>query len=82
MLRAAHESADSSCEGSRRASCWHGTFMCEGSHTAGTVKKTAAELRKLNVEHADYYSRREVERVCGGTDYHGGSEAMSEMVND
>ena len=43
--------------------------MCDDSQTAGVVQKTSQQLRKLNVEHADYYSKREVERVCGGSDY-------------
>lgn len=49
------------------ASCWHGEFMCEGSGDAGTVEKTAAELRKLNREHPHHFSRQNVERVCGGS---------------
>jgi hypothetical protein len=57
------------CDKCFRASCWHGVFMCDKSITAGTIQKTAAELRKLNVEHSDYYSKREVEKVCGGSDY-------------
>jgi hypothetical protein len=43
--------------------------MCDAAGTAGTVQKTAAELRKLAVEHPDYYSRKNVERVCGATDW-------------
>lgn len=39
------------CDRCLRASCWHGEFMCEVSSIAGTVQKTAAELRRLNREH-------------------------------
>lgn len=57
------------CNKCFRACCWHGIMMCDESYSAGTVEKTAAELRKLNVEHPDYYSAREVERVCGANKY-------------
>lgn len=57
------------CDACLRASCWHMTFPCQDYQTAGTMKKTARELRKLDLEHPDYYSRKEVERVCGGTEW-------------
>lgn len=57
------------CDKCLRASCWHGEFMCQEAGTAGTVQKTAAELREIGAEHADYYSRKNVERVCGGSDW-------------
>jgi hypothetical protein len=57
------------CDACLRASCWHGLFLCEDYQTAGTTQKTVRELRKLDLEHADYYSRKEVERVCGGTEW-------------
>lgn len=57
------------CSSCLRASCWHGLFYCDDYQTAGTVQKTSRELRKMDREHPDYYSRKEVERVCGGTDY-------------
>lgn len=57
------------CDACLRACCWHGIFMCDDSRDAGLVQKTASELRKLNREHPSYYSRREVEKHCGGTDY-------------
>ena len=37
------------------ASCWHGEFMCDESQFAGTVEKTIDELKKLNLEHPDYW---------------------------
>jgi len=43
------------CSACLRASCWHGQFMCDGSKTAGTVRKTVAELRPLRLEHPDYW---------------------------
>ena len=57
------------CDACFRACCWHGIMMCDYSQGAGTVQKTAAELRKIGAEHPDYYSRKEVERVCGGSDW-------------
>jgi len=57
------------CDKCFRACCWHGELMCQDSREAGTIQKTARELRMLNVEHPDNYSRKEVERVCGGTDW-------------
>ena len=57
------------CDACLKASCWHGVFPCGDFQDAGTVQKTARELRALDRENPNYYSRREVERVCGGTDY-------------
>lgn len=57
------------CDACLRASCWHGEFMCSDAQSAGTVQKTAAELRKLGREHRDHYSRANVESVCGSSDY-------------
>jgi len=57
------------CDACLRACCWHGELFCEDYQTAGTTKKTARELRKLNLEHPSNYSRRHVELVCGSTEY-------------
>jgi len=57
------------CDACLRASCWHMVFPCEDYRTAGTAQKTTRELRKLNLEHPSYYSREEVERHTGGTDW-------------
>jgi len=57
------------CDACLCASCWHGIFLCEDYQTAGTVQKTPRELRKLDREHPSYYSRAEVERHAGGTDW-------------
>jgi hypothetical protein len=53
------------CDKCLRASCWHGVFMCDEAYSAGTVSFTRRELRKLNREHSDYFSPKEIERVCG-----------------
>lgn len=53
------------CDKCFRASCWHGEEMCGDARSAGTVLKTTAELRKINAEPPSYYSRANVERVCG-----------------
>jgi len=57
------------CDACLCASCWHMVFPCQDYQTAGTTKKTATELRKLKREHPSYYSRKEVERVCGSTEW-------------
>ena len=57
------------CDACLCASCWHGIFFCQDYQTAGTVQKTSRELRKLDREHPSYYSRAEVERHAGGTDW-------------
>lgn len=57
------------CDACMRACCWHGIFMCDESRSAGTTQKTASELRRLNREHSDYYSKSEVEKHCGASQY-------------
>lgn len=57
------------CDKCLTACCWHGIFMCDNAYGAGTVEKTARELRKLNLEHPSYYSAKEVARVCGDNIY-------------
>lgn len=37
------------------ASCWQGDFYCDKYKTAGTVEKPVDELRKLGLEHEDYW---------------------------
>jgi len=49
----------------RRASCWHGMFMCERYQTAGVVDVLASDLVKENREHPSYFTREELMRVCG-----------------
>ena len=43
------------CDKCLRACCWQGIFFCEDAYSAGTVEKTRHELRKLNLEHPDYW---------------------------
>lgn len=43
------------CDQCQQASCWQGIFMCDNARSAGTVEKTVAELRSLNLEHPSYW---------------------------
>lgn len=43
------------CDACLQASCWRGELMCFESRNAGTIVKTVAELKKLNLEHSDYW---------------------------
>ena len=46
------------CSECKRACCWHGHFMCEEAYaSAGTVEVTVGELRKLGLEHEDWWKR-------------------------
>jgi len=49
------------CDKCLQASCWHGDFMCDDAQNAGTVKKTIAELKKLNREHPDHWEKQLLE---------------------
>ncbi len=53
------------CDKCFKASCWHGIFMCDDAQTAGTVDKTVAQLRELNVENKDWYSVEAIRKQCG-----------------
>ena len=44
------------CDKCLRACCWNGIFYCDDYQHAGTVDKTVAELRKLDLEHSDYWN--------------------------
>jgi hypothetical protein len=46
------------CDKCFMASCWHGEFMCDDARYAGTVEKTVAELRKLDLEHPDHWLKQ------------------------
>ena len=54
-----------------RACCWHGEFMCDGAREAGTILKTIKELKKLNLEHFDYWSDKKMIDVYGESAPHG-----------
>jgi len=43
------------CDKCLRACCWQGILMCDESMEAGTTEKTISELKKLNLEHEDYW---------------------------
>jgi len=43
------------CDACLRAICWRGIMMCDDSHSAGTTRKSVAELAALNLEHSDWY---------------------------
>jgi len=45
------------CDKCLCASCWQGIFMCDEAKFAGTVQKSVAELRKLDLEHEDYFTK-------------------------
>jgi len=53
------------CAECLRASCWHGEFMCERSRDANVRTLTVRQLRSLNLEHPDNYSRERVAEVHG-----------------
>lgn len=46
------------CDFCLRAACWQGKHMCGDYLTAGTVEKTVAELRKLDLEHPCFWTAR------------------------
>ena len=45
------------CDKCLRACCWQGKFMCDEAIEAGTVEKTIKELKKLRLEHPDYWEK-------------------------
>ncbi len=45
------------CSECLMASCWQGTFMCDSSRDAGTVKATVRLLRFLGHENESYWSK-------------------------
>ena len=53
------------CDKCFRACCWYGEFMCEDAQTAGTVLFPVSRLRKLNLEHPDYWTAKKFEEVYG-----------------
>lgn len=47
------------CSACKQASCWQGKFFCDDYQNAGTVEKTVAELRALNLENECYWRQEE-----------------------
>ena len=45
------------CSECLRACCWRGEFMCDDAVSADIIDKTVAELRRLKLEHSDYWRR-------------------------
>lgn len=43
------------CSACKRACCWDGYFMCDDARTASTIQLSVGELKKLNLEHSDFY---------------------------
>jgi hypothetical protein len=59
------------CSECLTAACWHDEFPCSKSRGANTVNLRASELRRLNREHPDNYSRAKLLKVCGTVKEHG-----------
>lgn len=53
------------CASCGTASCWYGEFMCDGSASAGTKKKTVAELRSDPIESEHYWSADKMAAIYG-----------------
>lgn len=46
------------CNKCWRASCWRGIFMCdEANKYSGTKEMTIKKLKKLKLEHSDYWKK-------------------------
>lgn len=45
------------CAACQRATCWHGTFMCDESKWADITTLPVSELRKLKLEHPSYWTK-------------------------
>ena len=43
------------CDSCLRASCWQRDWTCNNYLTAGSVEKSAEELKKLSLENPDYW---------------------------
>lgn len=53
------------CDKCLQASCWQGSFYCEGAKAAGTVEKTRDELTALSLEHPSYWDNEANVRAGG-----------------
>ena len=49
------------CAVCHRACCWLGEFMCDESQNADLVNMHVSELRKLDLEHEEYWDREDVQ---------------------
>lgn len=43
------------CASCLRACCWQGSFFCDNYREADIIDKTVKELKKLKLEHSDYW---------------------------
>jgi len=59
------------CDACLKASCWLGIFLCENHFNAGTKKVAVGELRKLGLEHSDYWFKSP---HTGAIDQHAAAE--------
>jgi hypothetical protein len=53
------------CAECLRASCWHGTFLCDKARGADTTTRTERELDELALEHPSHYAAARVRLVEG-----------------
>ena len=53
------------CDRCLRACCWYGEFMCDYADSAGTKLLPIKELKKLNIEHEDYWSDEKMLEIYG-----------------
>ena len=53
------------CSECKKASCYHGEFMCDEARYAGTELMSRKELDKLKLEHPSRYSNKKLMKVFG-----------------
>lgn len=53
------------CDNCSRACCWYGESMCDYADSAGTKLMTVKQLKKLNLEHEDYWSDEKMLQIYG-----------------
>jgi hypothetical protein len=53
------------CAECLRASCWHGTFLCQKAREADVTTRTERELDELAREHPSHYAAARVRLVQG-----------------
>lgn len=53
------------CDKCFRACCWYGEFMCDEAVGAGLCVLTVGDLRKLKLEHSEYWTKKTFLRVYG-----------------
>jgi hypothetical protein len=56
------------CDKCLKATCWYGEFMCDDSVSAGLKIMKVGDLRKLGLEHEDYWSDEYLIRIYGDAD--------------